>query len=261
MENNLFSISAELQDIILQLEEDEATDELISRLSITEDNLKEKIGDYLQVIKRYDNDVSECKKEKDRVNQIQKVRTNTLERLKKLILEAVIMFGNAGKTGNSVIEGSTYRVSTRTVISLVPNDILIADIIKEYLSIVSDYLREADTIDAIDLDILASSISTCLTASKIESRKAMGLPIESEEATVIVTKDDLLAIPIEIIININLHEMSLKENHELLMWLEQNPHKADIVHKVNSTTLKAQKALNADLHICSEEEKTSLIIK
>lgn len=261
MENNLFSISAELQDIILQLEEGEATDELISRLSITEDNLKEKIGDYLQVIKRYDNDVFECKKEKDRINQIQKVRTNTLERLKKLILEALIMFGSAGKTGNRVIEGSTYRVSTRTVISLVPNDILIADIIKEYLSIVSDYLKEADTIDIIDLNSLASSISACLTASKTESRKAMGLSTEPEDVTVIVTKDDLLAIPIEVTININLHEMSLKENHELLMWLEQNPHKVDIVHKVNSTTLKAQKALNADLHIYSEEEKTSLIIK
>lgn len=43
MSNNLFEISSELQDIILQLEEGEATDELIEKLKISEDHLKEKV--------------------------------------------------------------------------------------------------------------------------------------------------------------------------------------------------------------------------
>lgn len=81
--SNLFEISSELQDIILQLEEGEATDELIEKLRISEDHLKEKLDSYVKVIRRYSNDVNECKTEKDRVNQIQKTRSNTVERLKK----------------------------------------------------------------------------------------------------------------------------------------------------------------------------------
>ena len=91
MGSSLFSIKAELQDIILQLEEGEATDELVAKLGITEDNLKDKIADYLQVIKRYQCDVKECSDEVARVNQIKKTRDNTLRRLKDAVLEAVLM--------------------------------------------------------------------------------------------------------------------------------------------------------------------------
>ena len=58
MSNNLFEISSELQDIILQLEEGEATDELIEKLRISEDHLKEKLDSYIKVIRRYSNDVN-----------------------------------------------------------------------------------------------------------------------------------------------------------------------------------------------------------
>ena len=80
MGSSLFSIKAELQDIILQLEEGEATEEIVAKLGITEDNLKDKIGDYLQVIKRYQCDVKECSDEVARVNQIKKTRNNRISK-------------------------------------------------------------------------------------------------------------------------------------------------------------------------------------
>ena len=80
MGSSLFSIKAELQDIILQLEEGEATEEVIAKLGITEDNLKDKIRDYLQVIKRYQCDVKECSDEVARVNQIKKTRNNRISK-------------------------------------------------------------------------------------------------------------------------------------------------------------------------------------
>lgn len=125
MSNNLFEISSELQDIILQLEEGEATDELIEKLKISEDHLKEKLDSYIKVIRRYSNDVNECKAEKDRVNQIQKTRNNTVERLKNLVLDAVLMFGTTGKSGNKVIEAPTYKLFSRNVNSYSPKDFLL----------------------------------------------------------------------------------------------------------------------------------------
>ena len=140
MGSSLFSIEAELQDIILQLEEGEATEEVIAKLCITEDNLKDKIGDYLQVIKRYQCDVKECSDEVARVNQIKKTRDNTLRRLKDAVLEAVLMFGSTGKSGNKVIEGSTYKVYSRNTTVTKLDDVRIADIIRHFMDIVTEYL-------------------------------------------------------------------------------------------------------------------------
>lgn len=259
--SNLFNISAELQDIILQLEEGEATDELLERLSITEDNLKEKIGSYIQVIRRYNNDVTECKAEKDRVNQIQKVRNNTVERLKKVVLEAVLRFGSTGKSGNKVIEGPTYKLYSRETNSYVPKDLLIADIIKEFYSCVGEYMSEASTLDSLDLDFLAQVISAQLTANKIASLEALNQTYEKEEATITVTGDDLRAIPVDIYISISISDLAKEENLPLVKWINENPHKVDNVHRVNSSFIKINLDMNANLHIYDIETKPSLTIK
>lgn len=264
--SSLFNISAELQDIILQLEEGEATEELLNKLAITEDNLKEKIGSYVNAIKRYNDDVVECKNEKDRINQIQKVRTNTAERLKNLVLEAVLRFGDIGKSGNYIVEGSTYKVFTRTTKSISPKDILISNIIKCYIDIVTNYIKEADIngsneFDSLDLDSLALYISNTLTAERTQSRKDFGDFVSEKDCQVVITRDDLLAIPIEITININLAELINQSNIGLLKWMDDNPYKIEIIHKVSSSSIKAHQALNADLHIYTEEEKIGLTIK
>lgn len=259
--SNLFNISAELQDIILQLEEGEATDELLERLSITEDNLKEKIGSYIQVIRRYSNDVTECKAEKDRVNQIQKVRNNTVERLKKVVLEAVLMFGSTGKSGNKVIEGPTYKLYSRETNSYVPKDFLIADIIKEFYFCVGEYMSEASTLDSLDLEFLAQVISAQLTAYKIADLEAANQSFDRDEIGVSVSKDDLLAIPTEITISISLSELADEENLPLVKWINEHQHKVDTVHKVTSSLIKSHLDMNANLHIYNIETKTSLTIK
>lgn len=264
--SSLFSISAELQDIILQLEEGEATEELLNKLAITEDNLKEKIGNYVNAIKRYNNDVVECKNEKDRINQIQKVRTNTSERLKNLVLEAVLRFGDTGKSGNYFVEGSTYKVFTRTSNSIKPKDILISNIIKCYINIVTNYIKEADIngsneFDSLDLDSLALYISNTLTAEKIQNKKDLNEFVSDKDCQVFITRDDLLAIPINISININLAELVNQSNIGLLKWIDDNPHKTEITHNVSASSIKAHLALNASLHIYDEEEKIGLTIK
>lgn len=202
MSNNLFEISSELQDIILQLEEGEATDELIEKLRISEDHLKEKLDSYVKVIRRYSNDVNECKAEKDRVNQIQKTRNNTVEKLKNLVLDAVLMFGTTGKSGNKVIEAPTYKLFSRNVNSYSPKDFFIADIIKEFYYCIGEYLDEVSTLDSLDLEFLAQVISAQLTAYKIADLEAANQSFDKDEIGIEVSKDDLLAIPAEITINI-----------------------------------------------------------
>lgn len=261
MGSSLFSIKAELQDIILQLEEGEATDELVAKLGITEDNLKDKIADYLQVIKRYQCDVKECSDEVARVNQIKKTRDNTLRRLKDAVLEAVLMFGTTSKSGNKVIEAPTYKLFSRNTNSYSPKDFLIADIIKEFYYCIGEYLDEVSTLDSLDLEFLAQVISAQLTAYKIADLEAANQSFDRDEIGVSVSKDDLLAIPTEITISISLSELANEENLPLVKWINEHQHKVDTVHKVTSSLIKSHLDMNANLHIYNVETKTSLTIK
>lgn len=255
---NLFQIQAELQDIILQLEEGEATDELIAKLGVTEENLKDKIAAYLQVIKRYQADVNECKQEKDRVNQIQKVRNNVCERLKKMVLEAVLQFGSIGKSGNRVIEGSTYKVYSTIRNTVVVDSIYVADIIRHFVSIVTEYLSSTEIQEGLDLDYLAKLISKYMEAEKQSNELVSN---EEKDKKVSVTRDDLSAIETEITINLRLSDLANPANFNLATWIGQNPHKVSVSQKINLVTLKEQYKLNANLTICKPETNVSLTIK
>lgn len=258
MGSSLFSIKAELQDIILQLEEGEATDELVAKLGITEDNLKDKIADYLQVIKRYQCDVKECSDEVARVNQIKKTRDNTLRRLKDAVLEAVLMFGSTGKSGNKVIEGSTYKIYSRNSTITVLDDIRISDIIRQFMDIVTEYLASTEIKESLSIEYLARIISAHM--------KAEISPIKEKEESVDlsipdVTADDIFAIDTEITINIRLSELANVTNFNLAQWIGQNPHKVEFKSSTSKSAVAANLDLNANLTIAKQESNTSLIIK
>lgn len=258
MGSSLFSIKAELQDIILQLEEGEATDELVAKLGITEDNLKDKIADYLQVIKRYQCDVKECSDEVARVNQIKKTRNNTLERLKDAVLEAVIMFGSTGKSGNKVIEGSTYKVYSRNTTVTKLDDVRIADIIRHFMDIVTEYLASTEIKESLSIEYLSRIISAHM--------KAESSPIEDQQEVeqssfVDVTVDDVFSIDTEISIHIRLSELANVTNFNLAQWIGQNPHKVEFKSCTSKSIIAANLNMDAELTIAKQESNTSLIIK
>ena len=244
MGSSLFSIKAELQNIILQLEEGEATDELVAKLGITENNLKDKIADYLQVIKRYQCDVKECSYEVARVNQIKKTRDNTLRRLKDAVLEAVI-------------EGSTYKIYSRNTTTTVLDDIRISDIIRQFVDIVTEYLASTEIKESLSIEYLARIISAHMKAetSPIEESEDMQSPF------VDVTTDDIFAIDTEITINIRLSELANATNFNLAQWIGQNPHKVEFKSSTSKSAVAANLDLNADLTIAKQVSNTSLIIK
>lgn len=260
---SLYSIQTELQDIIFQLEEGEATEELIEKLAITEDGLKDKIKDYIDVIRHYQAEERECKDEKDRINKIQKVKANTYNRLKSVVLDAVLAFGTIGKSGNRVIEGATYKVYTKNTSSIVLNEFFIADVIRLYMDIVGEYISSTDTVESLDLEYLANIINKNLQAEKKrESEDMAGVSSTGEEnSNIAISKDDLDIINVEYSINISLADLCNIENLPLLSWIRQHPHKTNIIQNISSSVVKEHLKLGANLNIYKEETNTSLIIK
>jgi len=91
---SLFKISNELELIVNDIIENggEISEGMENTLMITEDQLKAKAIDYGIVIRAMEYDNSIVDEEIKRLTQIKKVRTNTAERLKTALSEALIKF-------------------------------------------------------------------------------------------------------------------------------------------------------------------------
>lgn len=121
---NIFEIGDHLKAIFNELEENggELTEELAADLEITQENFKDKIESYCQVITMYKSEVECCKEEKDRVNNIQKTKKNIIERIVERLLFAVQLYGETGKSGNKIINLPTRKLYTTSRTSVNENE-------------------------------------------------------------------------------------------------------------------------------------------
>lgn len=112
---NIYQISQELLSIFDELEENggELTPELEEQLNITREEFKDKIKSYSNVVKMLENDIIDIKSEKARLNDLQKSKEKTIERLKKIMINAVELFGNTTKSGSKYLDYGTGKVSIR----------------------------------------------------------------------------------------------------------------------------------------------------
>lgn len=114
--SNIFEIQQDLLRVFNTIEDNdgEVTDEIMEALAIKQDELKLKIKSYANLVKLLETDVKLIKEEKDRLTALQKSKQRTLERLKKLMIEAIENFGDSTKTGSKFIDYGTGKVSVRT---------------------------------------------------------------------------------------------------------------------------------------------------
>lgn len=112
---NIYQISQELLSIFDELEENggEFTPELEEQLNITQEEFRDKIKSYSNVVKMLENDIVDIKAEKARLNDLQKSKEKTIERLKKIMIDAVEMFGDTTKSGSKYLDYGTGKVSIR----------------------------------------------------------------------------------------------------------------------------------------------------
>ena len=112
---NIYNIQQSLFSIFDELEENggELTPELEEQLNITQEQFKSKIKDYSNVIKMLETDVAAIKEEKARLSDFQKSKEKAIERLKKIMVEAIENFGDTTKSGGKYVDYGTGKVSVR----------------------------------------------------------------------------------------------------------------------------------------------------
>lgn len=121
--SSLYQIKEELIDIFNQIEacDGEITYEQYNTLMIKQEELKDKVDSYVKAVKEWQKDADFCKQEKKIINDRQNVYKNRIDRLKKVICDAVIKFGNQGKN-SKFIEYPTYKVYTKSTKSIEINE-------------------------------------------------------------------------------------------------------------------------------------------
>ena len=112
---NIYQIKQELLAIFDELEENggELTPELEEQLNISKEEFRDKIKSYSNVVKMLENDIANIKEEKTRLSDLQKSKEKSIERLKKIMVESIEMFGDTTKSGSKFIDFGTGKVSVR----------------------------------------------------------------------------------------------------------------------------------------------------
>lgn len=112
---NIYQIQQNLLDIFEQIEENEGdiTPELEEQLAISQDEFKSKVKSYADVIKQLELDLAGIKEEKARLDNLKKSKEKTIERLKKIIIDAIELFGDTTKAGAKFVDYGTGKISIR----------------------------------------------------------------------------------------------------------------------------------------------------
>lgn len=150
---SIYNIQQNLLDIFNQIEENcgEITPELEEQLNISKDEFEDKIKSYTCVIHQLESDLCAIKEEKDRLDSIKKSKEKTIESLKRIMVEAIQLFGNTSKTGVKFIDYGTGKVSLRKSESIEIDDDKLKAFTNRFISYFT-WLRYQNTFDQTELN-------------------------------------------------------------------------------------------------------------
>ena len=150
---SIYNIQQNLLDIFNQIEENcgEITPELEEQLNISKDEFEDKIKSYTCVIHQLESDLCAIKEEKARLDAIKKSKEKTIESLKRIIVEAIQLFGNTSKSGTKFIDYGTGKVSLRKSESIEIDDDKLKAFTNRFISYFT-WLRYQNTFDQTELN-------------------------------------------------------------------------------------------------------------
>lgn len=150
--SNLYFIEQELLDIFDTLEENggELTPELEERLSIAQEDFKDKIENYTHVISKYNADINFIKAEQKRLKELADAKAKVVERLSKIMIEAIDKFGDEKpKSKTKFVDFGTGVVSVRNSKAVQLNEETLGNVDAALDDLIKD-LHLTNSLDVVD---------------------------------------------------------------------------------------------------------------
>ena len=227
MEKSLYAISFELESLIDKIIESdgEITDDIEEQLKISKEELYQKLGNYRRAVCMIENRAAACKAEKQRLDVLQKTRERAAKRLKDSMLEALLLYGETGKSGNKIIELDDCRLSTRGSTECIVETNLILKLLERFRELWNvDMLdQNKDDVDNLDEDSFIQTVNQNFAAENEDTAEHI-----QEKLGTLFTRDDLESTKIKIEINIPLIELCKKINYDIINTYFNHEHQANI---------------------------------
>lgn len=257
---SLYNISNELNNIFFEIEENggEVTDEILNRLAISEDNLKQKLDNYRKAYTSLTFDAETCKKEEIRIANIRKTHEANANRLKNAMFVAVKQFGETGKNGNKQINLIDSKLYTKTSKSVDYDTVLVA-ILKD--CIVS-WLRGLDNNDMLDnvsftVDEILDNINEEFIHLYTEQAKEL-----FDKTGHYFTINDLNLLNLKFEFNLTIGELLTYNGLNIAKAYFGEEHNANISLNVNKPSIKALLDTGEfDNNIAKMSQNETLVIK
>ena len=148
---NIYQIQQDLLAIFDELEENggELTEELEQKLAITQEEFKNKVENYTNVIKTLDADMTAIKAEQARLKALYDRKEKVVNKLKEIVINAIDEFGDTKKTGVKYLDYGTGEVSVRKTQVVEVNEPLVK-YVGDYLGRIVTFNKECNQLGVID---------------------------------------------------------------------------------------------------------------
>lgn len=148
---NIYQIQQDLLAIFDELEENggELTPELEEKLAITQEEFKDKIESYANVIKKLKDDLRVIDTEVNRLRGIKESKSKTIDKLEEIIIKAIDEFGDTKKSGVKYLDYVTGEVSVRKTQIVEVNEPLVK-YVGDYLGRMITFKKECNQLGVID---------------------------------------------------------------------------------------------------------------
>lgn len=148
---NIYQIQQDLLAIFDELEENggELTEELEQKLAITQEEFKDKVEDYTNVIKSLESDMNAIKVEQARLKALYDRKEKVAKKLKEIIINAINEFGDTKKSGVKYLDYGTGEVSVRKTQAVEVNEPLVK-YVGDYLGRMVTFNKECNQLGVID---------------------------------------------------------------------------------------------------------------
>lgn len=197
---NIYQIQQDLLAIFDELEENggELTEELEQKLAITQEEFKDKVEDYTNVIKNLESDMNAIKVEQARLKALYDRKEKVSKKLKEIIINAINEFGDTKKSGVKYLDYGTGEVSVRKTQAVEVNEPLVK-YVGDYLGRMITFNKECNQLNVID-HIEKSEIITDV----------------AQNTDMVVGGDDLDHINVDLSITVPLKDLATGEGYPAL---------------------------------------------
>lgn len=266
MAQSLYNISKDILDLINEIEINggEVTDEDVAKLEITKEELKDKLSNYRHAYAKLTDEVDACKKEEARLKNFRKVKENTANRLKSNMLNAVLQFGDIGKTGNRVVNLSdcklytkkTYNIDIDDEIATAFTSCFMDGMYELYKDGMIDKLNFQGELQSMDVETFIASLNANFKAEYPE----LAAKLEETKGH-LFTINDLMSFKVEVQIPITFAQMITVAGYSTAVAYFDNEDNSIIARDIEKSTIGNLIKQDVDITFATRCESESLIIK